>query len=68
MPDDITQEILDAATKPAEVSTPQGTVKARSVDDMIKANDYARLIDYRADKRSGWGQLRKARFVPPGSV
>ena len=71
MPDDIgdiTQDIIDAATQPAEASTPQGTVKARSIDDMIKANEYARQIDYRADRRSGWAQLRKARFVPPASI
>lgn len=73
MPDDLVDTISDAATEPASASGDGQSMSARSIDDMIKADQYGKAAtaaeqsnDF-GGRRSPWNGLRPARVVPPGA-
>jgi len=53
-----------AAQSPAEVTGDSGSVKARTIDEIIKADRYDKSIAGMAQKRKG---LRFMKFVSPGA-
>lgn len=74
MPDDLTNAIAEAAQQPAEATGDGGSMKARTIDEMIKADQYAKAnaaLDGTNDNGgpvSAWSMTRPARVIPPGSV
>ncbi len=73
MADDLTDAITDAAQEPAEAAGDGHSVKSRTIDEMIKADQYAKAqsavsgSNDQGGKKSPWGCLRPARVVLPGS-
>lgn len=63
-----------AATSPAAASSDGASATARSIDDLIKADQYAAgraalaASNDNGGPRSGWGSVRMARAQPPGAV
>lgn len=63
---DLTDLIVEQASKPKEVETPLGKVKSRDLSDVIAADQYLKAQGETTNsKRSGWAACRPARFVPP---
>jgi hypothetical protein len=58
-----TQEFIDLAKSPRRTRTVEGTVEERSIDDLIKADRYAKAADLTTVP---WG-IRTARTKPPGT-
>lgn len=62
-----------AATEPAAASGDAGSVTAHPLPDVIKALDRKAGVDALdgagagGGPKSGWGALRPARAIPPGS-
>ncbi len=73
MPDDLTETITDAAQEPAEAAGDGHSVKSRTIDEMIAADQYAKAqtavtgTNDQGGPKSPWGCLRPARVVLPGS-
>ena len=63
----IENAIAAAALSPLEAAGDGGSVKARSIDEMIKADQYAKGLTA-AETVNPWGALRFARVIPPGSA
>jgi hypothetical protein len=62
---DITDDdIVTAALSPSSASADGESVSARPISDLIKAKAVAAL----AGGKSGWGCVRAARIVPPGTI
>lgn len=61
---DLADEISDAATEPAEASADGQAYKARTIDEMIKADNYKQATAAAANKQFG---LRFTRISPPGA-
>ena len=62
-------DLSTAALSPQEAESDAGRVKARSADDILKLKNAAAAMNAAANNpiRGGWGGLRAARVVPPGS-
>lgn len=65
MGDEIVDDIKEAALQPAETTVDGVTVKARTIDEKIKADKYTRAQSAQTSPTFGIGL---ARMVPPGSV
>lgn len=63
MPDDLTQAIEDAAKTPKSATQDGRSATARDIDELIKADQYAKA--QRAAGKKGFG-LRVAKIIPPG--
>ena len=62
------EDIATAALQPAEMEGNAGKVKQRSIDELIKAANRSAAIAATSNPiRGGWGGLRGARVVPPGT-
>lgn len=74
MPDpiDLTEAIEQAALDPASASVDGQSATARPLSDLIEADRYLRGLAATEPTTtrggSGWGCLRTARAVPPGSA
>ncbi len=68
MADDLIDTIKDAATEPAAATNDGRSMTARSIPDMIAADQYKKASTALSGSKSGWNALRPARVVPPGSV
>ncbi|MEI8369773.1 MAG: hypothetical protein WCJ31_15165 [Planctomycetia bacterium] len=63
--DALTQELLSAASSPAEVSNDNGTVRARKVGEIIEAIRFAASVQ--ASRSAGRG-IRLTTLQPAGAV
>lgn len=67
-----TSELIDAAAAPQSVTVDGQTVSERSVEQLIKADQYASAktalagTNSNGGPRSAWGRTRAAVAVPPG--
>lgn len=66
MADDLTSDIVEAALEPAEAAGDQGSVKSRSIEELIKADQYAKGTEAAKAGVNPWQMCAMARFVPPG--
>lgn len=65
MADDLTDVITEAAQDPAEHTVDGVTTKARTIDEIIKADQHAKSEQALAAGQSAWGSsLRPARALP----
>jgi len=71
---DLSDTIEDAAQDPAAASEDGRSATSRPLADLIAADKYLKSAgaldgtNQNGGPRSGWGCLRMARAVPPGSV
>lgn len=65
MPEELEDQIREAAAEPAEVSVDGQTFKQRSLSEQIAADRY--LESKRATRRKGLGIALK-KLAPPGTV
>lgn len=65
MSTDLTQNIADAATKPAEVKTDEASVKARSLTDLIEADKY---LTRKTITKNPLKAIRVTTLEPPGTT
>lgn len=65
MGDEISNDIKQAALQPAEATVDGVTIKARTIDEKIKADNYTNAKA--AAKTPNFG-IRIARMSPPGAV
>jgi hypothetical protein len=65
----LTEAEIDAlAREPLEIEGDQGRFKNRTIADALEGNAAAATAAALANGQSGWGALRAARIVPPGSI
>lgn len=59
-----------AATDPASATSDGLTIVSRSVDDLIKLDQYiqAKTARQAAPRRSAWARVKMAQAIPPGTV
>jgi len=62
---DLSETIETAAATPAEVTTDEGNVKERPLDELIQADQYLQGKSAATKKHRG---LRFTKLVPPGTV
>jgi hypothetical protein len=64
-PADLTQAIVNAALKPEEMSGDAGSIKQRSIDELIAADKYAKTQTAASKPMGG---IRLNRVIPSGST
>lgn len=67
MPTDLTDSIVEAATKPKKAEGDAGSIEARPISEMIEADKYAKSQAAAAANRP-LGGIRFTKVIPPGTV
>lgn len=64
----LSDDIAAAALKPSQVTGDAGSVTSRSIDEMIKADQYGKAIQVAESDAGPWGGLRMTRVILPGGA
>lgn len=70
---DLKQQIEDAANAPKQMQTDMGKIEEHPLPDLIAADQYlagkdaAEGTNANGGPKTGWGCVRWARGIPPGS-